>query len=247
MTGKVHQPRPTFLPRCNATNRKVKVKFSHTRYRTLGPELIPVYRQSPTGDIFSHPSSRLPLLSTRPASLPRKRSPDGASTNWGDKHLIVAYYSFIDLARMKGWVDQDMNTVLIVYGYMCYVTSSWPDITKSWQSSWALHRSTIMGSRKSTLHSTTTPHTQDRLRLYDMTARWSRSCFQSRRSVSTWRRKLDIVCTWVLSEMIKTARLLISSAEQTACLPKWSGRRSCDVGHSLFLLFHRHIFFGFCY
>ena len=25
---------------------KVKVKFSHTRYRVLGPELIPVYRQS---------------------------------------------------------------------------------------------------------------------------------------------------------------------------------------------------------
>jgi len=27
-------------------NKKVKVKFSHTRYRALGPELIPVYRQS---------------------------------------------------------------------------------------------------------------------------------------------------------------------------------------------------------
>ena len=27
-------------------DRKVKVKFSHTRYRPLGPELIPVYRQS---------------------------------------------------------------------------------------------------------------------------------------------------------------------------------------------------------
>jgi len=30
---------------CHLT-RKVKVKFSHTRYRALGPELIPVYRQS---------------------------------------------------------------------------------------------------------------------------------------------------------------------------------------------------------
>ena len=28
------------------TTTKVKVKFSHTRYRALGPELIPVYRQS---------------------------------------------------------------------------------------------------------------------------------------------------------------------------------------------------------
>jgi len=26
--------------------KKVKVKASHTRYRALGPELIPVYRQS---------------------------------------------------------------------------------------------------------------------------------------------------------------------------------------------------------
>jgi len=26
--------------------KKRKVKFSHTRYRALGPELIPVYRQS---------------------------------------------------------------------------------------------------------------------------------------------------------------------------------------------------------
>jgi len=36
--------------------------------------------------------------------LPRKRSPDGTSTNWGGKHLIAAHYSFIDPERMKGWV-----------------------------------------------------------------------------------------------------------------------------------------------
>ena len=29
-----------------ALTKNVKVKFSHTRYRALGPELIPVYRQS---------------------------------------------------------------------------------------------------------------------------------------------------------------------------------------------------------
>jgi len=33
------------IPTCLDTV-KVKVKFSHTRYRALGPELIPVYRQS---------------------------------------------------------------------------------------------------------------------------------------------------------------------------------------------------------
>ena len=34
--------------------------------------------------------------------LPRKRSPDGASTECGGKHLIVAHYSFIEPERMKG-------------------------------------------------------------------------------------------------------------------------------------------------
>ena len=35
------------LYRCaDYTGKKVKVKASHTRYRALGPELIPVYRQS---------------------------------------------------------------------------------------------------------------------------------------------------------------------------------------------------------
>jgi len=34
------------MPWYRLTRVKVKVKFSHTRYRALGPELIPVYRQS---------------------------------------------------------------------------------------------------------------------------------------------------------------------------------------------------------
>jgi len=34
--------------------------------------------------------------------LPRKRSPDGASTECGGGHLIVAHYSFIHSERMKG-------------------------------------------------------------------------------------------------------------------------------------------------
>ena len=37
-------------------------------------------------------------------ALPRKRSPDGASTDWGGEHLIAAHYLFIDPERMKGWV-----------------------------------------------------------------------------------------------------------------------------------------------
>ena len=34
--------------------------------------------------------------------LPRKRSPDGASTEYGGEHLIAAQYSFIDPEKMKG-------------------------------------------------------------------------------------------------------------------------------------------------
>jgi len=35
--------------------------------------------------------------------LPRKRSPDGATTGCSGRRLIAAYYSFIDPERMKGW------------------------------------------------------------------------------------------------------------------------------------------------
>ena len=46
----------------------LKVKLSHTRYQALGPELIPVYRQSADRWLLSHPpGGRLPLLSARPA------------------------------------------------------------------------------------------------------------------------------------------------------------------------------------
>jgi len=34
--------------------------------------------------------------------LPRKRSPDGVSTECGDGYVIAAHYSFIDPERMKG-------------------------------------------------------------------------------------------------------------------------------------------------
>ena len=36
--------------------------------------------------------------------LPHKCSLDGISPDWGCGHLIAAYYSFIYIERMKGWV-----------------------------------------------------------------------------------------------------------------------------------------------
>jgi len=34
--------------------------------------------------------------------LPRKHSPDGANSDCSGRHLIAAYYSFIDPERIKG-------------------------------------------------------------------------------------------------------------------------------------------------
>ena len=69
-----------------------KVKFSHTRYKALGPQLIPVTGR-PTW---------LPLLSARPAvtsvDFIHQMAPHSST------HPIPAYYSFIDHGRMKGWV-----------------------------------------------------------------------------------------------------------------------------------------------
>ena len=49
-------------------------------------------------------------------ALPRKRSPDGASTDWGGEHLIAAHYSFIDPERMKGWVGLIMLVAHLKWG-----------------------------------------------------------------------------------------------------------------------------------
>jgi len=68
---------------------KSKVKFSHTRYRALGPELIPVYRQSARrwrevnhAIAFCH--ACVYLRSFHQMALPVN----------GSTHLISAYYSF---------------------------------------------------------------------------------------------------------------------------------------------------------
>jgi len=60
-TSTRRRPDPTSSQGSHMPHHHKKVKFSHTRYRPLGPELIPVYRQS-----CHRPGSRLPLLSARP-------------------------------------------------------------------------------------------------------------------------------------------------------------------------------------
>jgi len=44
--------------------------------------------------------------------LPHKRSPDGASKNWGGEHLIAAHYS---LSTPKGWKAELADPQRTVY------------------------------------------------------------------------------------------------------------------------------------
>jgi len=60
-----------------------------------------VKRLSPHHWTLQH-GGRLPLLSARPAFYLRKRSPDGATPNLGNRHPIAAYYLSIDPEDMKG-------------------------------------------------------------------------------------------------------------------------------------------------
>jgi len=84
-------------------------KFSHTRYRALGPELIPVYKQSTRiwlVNVKSSPRQWAAITyTTSPASLRRKHSPDGATTDLDGESLIAAHYSFIKRQRIKSWFD----------------------------------------------------------------------------------------------------------------------------------------------
>jgi len=58
----------------------------------------------PAGDYESSPGGKLPLLYARLAFYLRKRSPDGATPNWGNIHPIAADYLCIDPEGTKGWV-----------------------------------------------------------------------------------------------------------------------------------------------
>jgi len=60
---------------------------------SVGPGADPgVQAVSPQVTISHPPGGRPPLLSVRPAFYLRKRSPDGDTSNWGNRHLLTAYY-----------------------------------------------------------------------------------------------------------------------------------------------------------
>ena len=73
----------------------ISVKFFHTCRRWARS-----WSQC-TGTISYPRGGRLPLLSARPAFYLYKHSPDGATPNWGNIHLITTYYSFTDPEGMN--------------------------------------------------------------------------------------------------------------------------------------------------
>ena len=88
--------RPLKRPRKMFLNVKGKVKFSHTRYRALGPELIPVYRQSARRwrevNHAIYPAVVCRWF-CRACGYPRSVHQMALPVN-GSTHLIPAYYSF---------------------------------------------------------------------------------------------------------------------------------------------------------
>jgi len=77
-----------------------RLKVKQSTYMYIAPCMVHKPLWSAQAWITQFNLQRTPCL-----PLPRKRSSDGASTDWGGEHLISAYYSFIDPERMKGWVD----------------------------------------------------------------------------------------------------------------------------------------------
>jgi len=70
--------------------------------------------------------------------LPRKHSPEGASTDWGCRHLIAAYYSYIYPERMKGWVG--------LVGWRMVYPHKWLPISRrssAWQQNFTCQRPTF--------------------------------------------------------------------------------------------------------
>ena len=56
--------------------------------------------------VLRHGSHQFYLQITPCLPVLRQHSPDGATPNRGSRHPIAAYYLFIDLEGMKGWVGK---------------------------------------------------------------------------------------------------------------------------------------------
>jgi len=120
----------------------------------------------------------------------------------------------------------------LVLSDLCVFICSWHVTTRSYPTSYDPHsRTSYMVTFIRTLHWSTTRCIPDRLRWCAVTAASSRSCFQSLRSVSTWRRRRSTACLSRLRETIRTAKSPTSSDNTRTFTQKCSGRRNCEVQH----------------
>ena len=76
---------------------KVKVKVKVNQSTCIAPCMVQATLKRSGMDHTAFNLHRTPCL-----PLPRKRSPNGDSTECGGEHLIAAHYSFIHHERMKG-------------------------------------------------------------------------------------------------------------------------------------------------
>jgi len=80
----------------------LRIKEKERKSIYVVPFVSYVYRMS------KHSGIDHTVLPANTSCLPflRKRSPNGATPNWGRRYPIAAaYYSYIDRERMKGWVS----------------------------------------------------------------------------------------------------------------------------------------------
>jgi len=78
---------------------RVKRKKKERKRIYIAPFIYYVYLKA-----LKHGSHSFTCKYTMPAFPSYMRSPDGATPNWGKRHLIAAYYSSVDPEGMKGWV-----------------------------------------------------------------------------------------------------------------------------------------------
>ena len=103
---------------CRDGNKSKKVKKEVDLYSAF---IVVPHTQ---GKALRYGSHSFYLQITPHLPLPRKRSPDGASPDWGCRHLIAAYYSFI---YPKGWKAESAwlaDLQRTVYIHKCQHTSA---------------------------------------------------------------------------------------------------------------------------
>jgi len=125
-----------------------KVKFFHTRYRTLGPELIPVYGQSSHRLLCkSSPGGRLSLLSARPAKNVTVLRPVPSYTAWWQAHrcelaklvtqlypvaftlIIIIYYWIVHEVQKKKSSERNRNNKNKIVQHTLSQTGHWHRVT----------------------------------------------------------------------------------------------------------------------